>query len=82
MKLIQSIYIINLKVVEEESQHVSMKSGNGLGYGRKSKLSVYHEFDMPVRWGFLRLKELEVLNVLAFWIMFWTDFRGITPTDL
>lgn len=42
----------------------------------------YSEFDMPVRWGLLRLKELEVINILILWIAFWTNFHGIKPTDL
>lgn len=44
--------------------------------------SFYAEFDMPVRWGLLRLKELEVLNILVLWIAFWTDFHGTRPSDL
>ena len=42
----------------------------------------YSEFDMPVRWGLLRIKELDVLNVIALNLVFWTDFNGIKPTDL
>ena len=44
--------------------------------------ALYSEFDMPVRWGLLRVKELDVLNVIALNIVFWTDFNGIKPTDL
>ena len=42
----------------------------------------YSEFDMPVRWGLLRIKELDVLNVMALNLVFWTDFNGVRPTDL
>ena len=42
----------------------------------------YSEFDMPVRWGLLRLKEMDVLNVMALNLVFWTDFNGVKPTDL
>ena len=42
----------------------------------------FSEYDMPLRWGLLRLKELDVLNVLALNLAFWTDFNGIKPTDL
>jgi hypothetical protein len=44
--------------------------------------SFFSEFDMPVRWGLLRLKEMDVLNTLALNLVFWTDFHGIEPTDL
>ena len=44
--------------------------------------SLFAEFDMPVRWGYLRLKEMDVLNVIALWLVFWTDFNGFKPTDL
>lgn len=39
------------------------------------------EFDMPVQWGLLRIKELDVLNVVALNLVFWTDFNGIKPTE-
>ena len=42
----------------------------------------FAEYDMPLRWGLLRLKELDVLNVIALNLAFWTDFNGIKPTDL
>ena len=42
----------------------------------------FSEFDMPMRWGLLRLKEFDVLNGLGFWIVFLWDFNGIKPTDL
>lgn len=42
----------------------------------------FSEFDMPTRWGLVRLKELDVLNVAALWLAFWTDFNGVKPTDL
>lgn len=42
----------------------------------------FSEFDMPTRWGLVRMKELDVLNALALNIAFWTDFNGIKPTDL
>ena len=44
--------------------------------------SLFSEFDMPFRWGLLRIKELDVLNVLAMWIVFFIPFSGIVPTDL
>ena len=42
----------------------------------------FSEFDMPVRWGLLRIKELDVLNVLALNLAFFTDFNGYKPSDL
>jgi hypothetical protein len=42
----------------------------------------YSEFDMPARWGLVRIKELDVLNVLALNLAFWTDFNGVMPTDI
>jgi len=42
----------------------------------------FSEFDMPTRWGLLRLKEFDVLNVAALWLVFLTDFTAIKPTDL
>jgi len=44
--------------------------------------SFFAEYDMPLRWGLLRIKELDVLNVIALNLAFWTDFNGIKPTDL
>jgi uncharacterized protein (DUF1499 family) len=40
------------------------------------------EFDMPVRWGLLRMKELDVLNVFFLNLAFFTDFTAVKPTDL
>ena len=42
----------------------------------------FAEFDMPVRWGILRIKEFDVLNVFFLNLCFWTDFDGVRPTDL
>lgn len=42
----------------------------------------FSEFDLPVRWGILRIKELDVLNVIALNTVFFTDFNGVRPTDL
>ena len=42
----------------------------------------FSEYDMPFRWGMLRMKELDVLNVFALNLVFWTDFNGVKPTDL
>ena len=42
----------------------------------------FSEFDLPVRWGILRIKELDVLNVIALNTVFFTDFTGVRPTDL
>lgn len=42
----------------------------------------FSEVDMPVRWGILRTKEMDVLNVISLNLVFWTDFNGIKPTDL
>lgn len=42
----------------------------------------FSEFDLPVRWGILRVKELDVLNVIALNTVFFTDFNGVRPTDL
>lgn len=44
--------------------------------------SLFAEFDMPVRWGILRIKEFDVLNVIALNLVFFTDFTGVKPTDL
>lgn len=44
--------------------------------------ALFSEYDMPFRWGMLRLKELDVLNVIVLQLVFWTDFNGIRPTDL
>ena len=40
------------------------------------------EFDMPVRWGLVRMKELDVLNAGFLNLCFFTDFTAIKPTDL
>ena len=42
----------------------------------------FSEFDMPARWGILRIKEFDVLNVFFLNLCFWTDFDGVRPTDL
>jgi hypothetical protein len=42
----------------------------------------FSDFDMPTRWGLLRVKEMDVLNVLALNVAFFTDFTGVKPTDL
>jgi hypothetical protein len=42
----------------------------------------FSEFDMPTRWGYLRIKELDVLNVLALNFFFFTNIHGVEPTDL
>ncbi len=42
----------------------------------------FAEFDMPTRWGILRIKEFDVLNVFFLNLCFWTDFDGVRPTDL
>lgn len=42
----------------------------------------FSEFDMPTRWGILRMKEFDVLNAFFLNLCFWTDFNGIMPTDL
>lgn len=44
--------------------------------------ALFSEFDLVHRWGILRTKEMDVLNVIALNIMFWTDFNGVKPTDL
>jgi hypothetical protein len=44
--------------------------------------SFFSDFDMPTRWGLMRVKELDVLNALALNIAFFTDFTAIKPTDL
>lgn len=40
------------------------------------------EFDMPVRWGLLRMKEIDVLNAGFLNLCFFTDFTAVKPTDL
>jgi uncharacterized protein (DUF1499 family) len=40
------------------------------------------EFDMPVRWGLVRVKEMDVLNFISLWLAFFTDFHGYRPSDL
>ena len=42
----------------------------------------FSEFDMPIRWGILRMKEFDVLNMIAFTVCTYTDFNGRKPTDL
>ena len=42
----------------------------------------FSEFDMPTRWGLLRMKEFDVLNVICLNLAFFTDFNGVKPTDL
>eukprot|EP00596_Hydrurales_sp_CCMP1899_P008327 CAMPEP_0119037526 /NCGR_PEP_ID=MMETSP1177-20130426/5940_1 /TAXON_ID=2985 /ORGANISM="Ochromonas sp, Strain CCMP1899" /LENGTH=669 /DNA_ID=CAMNT_0006998923 /DNA_START=150 /DNA_END=2156 /DNA_ORIENTATION=+ len=42
----------------------------------------FSEFDLPVRWGILRIKEFDVLNVIILNLVFFTDFNGVRPTDL
>lgn len=42
----------------------------------------FSEFDMPTRWGILRMKEFDVLNAFFLNLCFWTDFNGVMPTDL
>ncbi len=44
--------------------------------------ALFSEYDMPTRWGILRMKEMDVLNVIVLNLIFWTDFNGIKPTDL
>jgi uncharacterized protein (DUF1499 family) len=44
--------------------------------------ALFSEYDMPTRWGILRMKEIDVLNVIVLNLIFWTDFNGIKPTDL
>lgn len=42
----------------------------------------FAEFDIPCRWGYLRIKEFDVLNAFFVTLNFWFDFPGIKPTDL
>lgn len=42
----------------------------------------FSEFDMPARWGYLRVFEINFFVVLILNLAFWTDFNGITPTDI
>ena len=42
----------------------------------------FSEFDMPVRWGILRMREFDVLNSLSVTLVYYTDFNGAKPTDL
>jgi hypothetical protein len=42
----------------------------------------FAEFDMPVRWGILRMREFVVLNIISFQVVYYTDFNGVKPTDL
>ena len=42
----------------------------------------FAEFDMPTRWGLLRMKELDVLNAIILNLVVFTDFDGTKPTDL
>jgi hypothetical protein len=42
----------------------------------------FSEFDMPARWGIIRIKELDVFNAFFLNLCFWTDFDGVRPTDL
>jgi hypothetical protein len=44
--------------------------------------SLYSEFDMPLRWGLLRIRELDVLNIAALTVAFFTTLSGVLPTDL
>lgn len=43
---------------------------------------LYSEFDMVFRWSLLRMKELEVLNMITLNLVCLTDFTGVKPTDL
>ena len=40
------------------------------------------EFDMPYRWGQVRMKELDTLLVAILIVAAYTDFNGVKPTDL
>jgi hypothetical protein len=42
----------------------------------------FSEFDMPARWGSMRLFEMEFFLVATLNTAYFTDFNGITPTDL
>jgi hypothetical protein len=42
----------------------------------------FSEFDLPLRWGILRLNEFDVLNIIVLNLVFFVDFNGIKPTDL
>lgn len=42
----------------------------------------YSEFDMPLRWGILRLKELDTFNIFFLNFCYFFNLNGITPTDL
>lgn len=42
----------------------------------------FAEFDMPIRWGILRMREFDVLNMISFLVCYNTDFNGAKPTDL
>lgn len=43
--------------------------------------AMFSEFDMPVRWGILRIKEIDFLIGLSLNVAFFTDFNWIQPTD-
>ena len=36
----------------------------------------FSEFDMPLRWGILRMREADVVNMIALNLAFYTDFNG------
>ena len=44
--------------------------------------ALFDEFDMPGRWGAVRIRELDGLSILALQVAFWTDFNWQRPTDL
>ena len=46
------------------------------------KLKFKTHFSLKVRWGILRIKEFDVLNVICLNLAFFTDFDGVKPTDL
>lgn len=44
--------------------------------------ALFSEFDMPHRWGLLRMAELDTLNLLGLNLAFFFDLNGVKPTDL
>jgi hypothetical protein len=38
--------------------------------------SFYSEFDLPYRWGSVRLREFYELNFICFQLCYWFDFTG------
>lgn len=44
--------------------------------------SFFSEFDMPYRWGLARVREVDLINMAAISLAFFTQIHGIKPTDL